>query len=319
VSVAFALSGGANLGPMQAGAVAGLLEADIVPDLLVGSSVGSLNAAFLACRPGRQGVSALREAWIRLRRRDAFRFNFLRAFFGFLGMEDHLVAVDRMRALIRQWIPIERIEDAPLPFAVVVTDALSGEPVVLDQGDPAPALLASAAIPGIFPPVRIGDRWFVDGSLSAGCPVLQAQDLGADVVYRIATGTAPRLRPPRGAVAMAMHSVALLTGKASADHLALARARAAANGGQVIVVPAAQPTAPGPFDFRRSGELFDAAYRHTVTWLSTRGAGPAYGSEETASPICSTPDRTADVGGNGAGIPPVDGPRTPGRPTERKG
>lgn len=321
MTVAFALSGGANLGPMQAGAMAGLLDVDVTPDLLVGSSVGSLNAAFLACRPGRLGVAALRDAWIRLRRRDAFRFNVVRACFGFLGLEDHLVSVERMRTLIRTWIPIERIEDAPVPFAVVATDALTGEAVVIDRGDPVGALLASAAIPGIFPPVQIDGRWLVDGSLSAGCPVLQAQDLGADVVYRIATGTAPRARPPRGAVAMAMHSVSLLTAKASADHLTLARERAAATGGRVVVVPPAQPTAPGPFDFGRSARLFDDAYRHTVAWLGQDRAGPSpdrLAGTESRSPICSASDRNVEVGGPAAGRSPEAGAvPTPDR-SERK-
>lgn len=273
MKVAFALSGGANLGPMQAGTVAALVDAGVEPDLLVGSSVGALNAAFLACRPGKGGVVALREAWLGLRRRDAFRFSLTGALAGFLGLRPHLVSTARMRSLMERWVTAQLIEDCPLAFAAVATDALTGEAVVLDRGAMAPALLASAAIPGLLPPVRIGGRWLVDGSLAAGCPVLQAQDLGATRVYMISAGTAPRTAPPRGAVAMAMHSVSLLTARSGGDQLRLAHRRAAERGGSVIVVPPAQPAAPSPFDFDQGRPLFDLAYERTQSWL--REGAPA--------------------------------------------
>jgi NTE family protein len=70
MTVAFALSGGGNLGPMQAGAVVALLEAGITPDLLVGTSVGALNAAFLSSRPGLSGAHSLVDGWATLRSPD---------------------------------------------------------------------------------------------------------------------------------------------------------------------------------------------------------------------------------------------------------
>jgi predicted acylesterase/phospholipase RssA len=122
--------------------------------------------------------------------------------------------------------------------------------------------------------VCIAGRWLIDGSLSAGRPVLQAQALGADDVYVITTTTAPRQRPPRGAVAVAMNSVALLTARAAQDQLATALLHAAASGGRVLVVPSPQPPAPGPFDFGKSAALASAAYRRTLSWL-TDEAPPA--------------------------------------------
>lgn len=80
-----------------------------------------------------------------------------------------------------------------MPLAVTASDALSGECVVLRSGSVVEAFAASAAIPGLVPAVRLGDRWLVDGSLSANRPVRQAQALGADDVYVITTATAPRL------------------------------------------------------------------------------------------------------------------------------
>jgi len=268
VTVAFALSGGGNLGPMQAGTVVALMEAGIRPDLLVGTSVGALNAAFLASRPGRPGADELMAAWVGLRRRQAVRVSVLGAFGGFLGFRSHLLSDQSLRQLIRAWIPIQRIEDAGIPLAVTATDALTGECVLFTSGPTEDALVASAAIPGLFPTVSIDGRWLVDGSLSANQPVRQAQQLGADVVYVISTRTAARVRPPRGAIAVAMNSVSLVTSRVAREELAEASRVADAAGGRVLVVPTSEPEAPGPFDFRRSGQLARDAYRRTQQWLA---------------------------------------------------
>jgi NTE family protein len=267
MTIAFALSGGGNLGPMQAGSVVALMESGIEPNLMVGTSVGALNAAFLSTRPGITGARTLMAAWSALGRREAVRLNPLAAVAGFLGIRDHLISDQHLRRLIRRWVQIRQIEQASIPFAVTATDALTGEAVVLTSGDVVDSLAASSAIPGLFPPVQVRDRWLVDGSLSANHPILQAQDLGADDVYVITTTTAPRQQPPRGAVAVAMNSVALVTARADRERLAEAMRRAANTGGKVQVVPSAEPSAPHPFDFRGSAALADAAYRRTTLWL----------------------------------------------------
>jgi NTE family protein len=249
-----------------------LVEGGIEPDLLVGSSIGALNAAFYATHPGVAGCEALEGAWTTLRRRDVFPFEIMGLLAGFLGFRDHLVAARRLRELIGLWLGIERIEDAPLPFAAVATDALSGEPVVMTRGDVASALLASSAIPGLFPAVRREDRWLVDGSLSAACPVQEALDLGADSLYVLTTATMARRRPPKGAVAMAMNSVSLVTAKLHRSQLESAARQAEARGGTVWVVPSPEPEAPSPYDFRRSRELVTAGYECTNRWLGGHGA-----------------------------------------------
>jgi NTE family protein len=269
MTVAFALSGGGNLGPMQAGAVVALFEAGITPDLLVGTSVGALNAAFLSSRPGLSGAERLVDAWANLRRHEVASFSPIDLLAGFFGVRDHLLAASRLRALIRKWVEIEVLEHAKTSLVVVATDALSGEAVVLQRGDVLEAVSASAAIPGLLPSVRMGDRWLIDGSLSAGCPVLQAQDLGADDVYMITTATAPRLRPPRGAVAMAMNSVSLVTARSNQAQLEVARLRASQRGGRVFVVPSGEPPAPGPFDLSRSKALTKASYDAATMWLAS--------------------------------------------------
>jgi NTE family protein len=287
MTTAIVLSGGGNLGAMQAGSVVALFEAGIEPDLLVGTSVGAMNSAFLATHPGLQGARALRDAWVALRRAEAVQLDPLLAFMGFFGLRDHLVSAKQLRQLLAKWIPIDRFEQSSLPFAVVATDALSGEAVLVTKGEVGPALAASSAIPGIFPPVSVGGRWLIDGSLSSNHPVLEAQDLGADEIYLITTVTAPRTVPPRGAVAVAMNSVSLLTTRVARLQLAEALRRAERLGGHVHVVPSAEPLAPGPFDYRRSAELAEQAYRRTLQWLSEElhHVGPARSNESVVVPI----------------------------------
>lgn len=288
MTVAFALSGGGNLGPLQAGTVLALVESGIEADLFVGTSVGALNAAFLVTRPGAVGARELVSAWSELKRRDVVRLSPLRALAGFLGVRDHLVSTERLRSLIRRWVELTRIEDAPTRLAITATDALSGESVTMTEGDIVESLVASAAIPGLFPPVAVGGRWLVDGSLSASRPVRQAQDLGARDVYVVTTATAPRHRPPRGAVGVAMNSVSLVTSRIARRETEEAALRARADGGRVFVVPSAQPAALGTFDYRHGGRLAKAAYERTRAWLD---AGPS--PLEPSSPLLEAPDRAS--------------------------
>jgi NTE family protein len=91
-------------------------------------------------------------------------------------------------------VEIDRIEDADVPLAVTTTDALAGDGIVLSSGEVVDSPAASCAIPGLFPPVKIGDRWLVDGSLSANQPVLQALDLALTT----STSSPPPRKPDNG-------------------------------------------------------------------------------------------------------------------------
>jgi NTE family protein len=198
-----------------------------------------------------------------------------RAIAGFIGLSDHLVSTKRLKVIIHEWLGIDRIEEAKVPFAAVATDALTGDIVVMTEGDIASALLATAAIPGIFPPVYREGRWLVDGSLSAGCPAGEALDLGADEVYAFLTTTAPRRKPPRGAVAAAMNTVSLMTSKLQIARLESAEATAAKRGGAVYFVPSPHPEAPSPFDFEHGSNLAASGYARAAEWVRQLAFGSA--------------------------------------------
>jgi len=177
--------------------------------------------------------------------------------------------------IINEWLGIDRIEEAKVPFAAVATDALTGDIVVMTEGDVASALLATAAIPGIFPPVHRGGRWLVDGSLSAGCPASEALDLGVDEVYAFLTTTAPRRKPARGAVAAAMSTVSLMTSKLQIARFECAEATAAQRGGAVYFVPSPFPEAPSPFDFDQGATLAASGYARAAEWVQQLAFGSA--------------------------------------------
>ena len=109
------------------------------------------------------------------------------------------------------WRSLRRSDLSPVPFTVIATDARSGEEVPLAQGPTIPAVLASAALPGVFPPVTINGRGLIDGGVVNNTPITHAIESGATEVWVLSTGYSCGLaNPPQAAIAMAMHSIALL-------------------------------------------------------------------------------------------------------------
>jgi NTE family protein len=181
---AFVLSGGASLGAIQVGMTRALYERGIVPDLLVGTSAGALNAAFLAVRPPTVATTQeLAAVWRALHRDDVFPIDVRTLVGGLANRRDHLVSDRGVRRLARRHLLIERLEDSPVPLHLVAYDALAGEELRLSEGPALDALLASSAIPGVLPPVEWGERLLVDGGVVDNTPISHAIELGADRVY----------------------------------------------------------------------------------------------------------------------------------------
>ena len=133
--VAFVLSGGAGLGAVQVGMLRALYERDIVPQLIVGTSVGAVNGAFVASRP--QTVETARELgeiWRNLHRGQIFPLNPLSGLLGFLGSRDHLVPASGLRQLIVKYSRHQRLEQMPIEFHVVAVDVVTGEELLLSHG-----------------------------------------------------------------------------------------------------------------------------------------------------------------------------------------
>jgi NTE family protein len=177
----FVLSGGGSLGAAQVGAMRALLEAGITPDAVVGCSVGALNAAFLAVDPTPARLGQLEDVWRRLTREDVFGRG--RALLHAVRRDDHLYEPHSLRALVRSWVPLADLGETAIPCHVVTTDLERGQPAWWTSGDPVEVLSASACLPALFPPVRLGDSLHVDGGVTAPVPVERALELGAARVW----------------------------------------------------------------------------------------------------------------------------------------
>src|SRR3954468_21886578 len=269
---AFVLSGGASLGALQVGMLRALYECGITPDLLVGTSVGALNAAFVASRPqSPQTARELGRVWRSLQREDVFPVSMSALVGGVGGRRDHLVPDRELRRLIRRHIELGDLADAAIPLHLVAFDLFEGREVRLSTGSAVDAIAASASIPGIFPPVAIGEQRLIDGGVVNNTPISHAVELGAERIYVLATHeTHSRpARVPTGALDAAIQGLHLLVGcRLGAD---IARYSTEA---ELILLPAPNSGCVQPTSFEHSHRLIADARAATRTAIqrSPRGA-----------------------------------------------
>ena len=197
----FVLSGGAARGAVQVGMMEGLLEHGIVPDALVGTSVGALNAAFLGWRNDRARIQELRARWLRLSTQDIFPGGTMTRMGHLIRRRPYLFSPAALTRLLADWIPTERLEDLPTPVRIVTTPLAGNSAVYHRHGDVHQLLLASAAVPAVFPPVLLPASCgypglHVDGGVSDLVPISGAADLAPTRVF-VLDASVPA-RAPRG-------------------------------------------------------------------------------------------------------------------------
>jgi NTE family protein len=267
MTTAFVFAGGGSLGAVEVGMLQALVEHGARPDLVVGASVGAINAAYYAGRPDAQGVARLAAIWRRLRSADVFPISPLHGLLGFVGLRRSLLDPAPLRALLTRELPYARLEEARLPCRVVATNVLDGSEVVLSSGPVVEALLASAAIPGVFPPVDFGGKHLIDGGVSSNTPLSTAVGLGAKCIVVLPTGFACALtKPPSGAVAMALHALTLLVARQLVGEVLRWQERV-----EIVVVPPLCPIESSPYDFSASAALIERAATSTRSWLASGG------------------------------------------------
>lgn len=182
--LAIVLSGGATRGAFQVGVIDVLARRGIVPDLLVGTSVGAINAAYWAFHPDPDVGPRLLQIWRDAARAGVLPHRPLRIVGNLIASRLH-ERRSLARILERELPGGSRIESAWLPLHVVACNLRTGAAVDLDRGPAVPALLASAAVPGVFPPVVIDGEPLADGGLVANCPIDVARRAGATDVLAI--------------------------------------------------------------------------------------------------------------------------------------
>jgi len=194
---AFVLGGGGLLGAHEVGMLRALTEADIRPDLVVGTSVGAFNGAFVAADPsGAAGLLA--KTWQGDGAGSVFAGSFIARVSTLIRSGTHLHSTKLLADALETFIPAGLIEDLPVPFHCVAANIERAEARWFTRGPLVPAVLASCAVPGVLPPVRIGDEHFYDGGLVHSIPVGRAVREGARTIYVLQVGrietplTAPR-------------------------------------------------------------------------------------------------------------------------------
>jgi NTE family protein len=270
---AFVFTGGGSLGAIQVGMLRVLLSSGVQPDFVVGTSVGAINASYFAGAPNAGGVAMLERIWSGLRRSDIFPLTLASAF-GLLRHPGNFVDPSGLRRMIETNLRYAKLEDTPIPLNIMATNQ-QGLGVRLSSGPAVEAILASTAIPGVFPPVLVDGEALMDGAIAANTPVRLAAELGASRIIVLPTGYACALKePPKTAIGKALHAITLMVNWQLMHEL-----ERIPEGIQVHLMPTLCPLAVSPFDFSASRELIDRATQSSKKWIEdgglTRRALPA--------------------------------------------
>lgn len=264
VTTALVLAGGGSLGAVQVGSLRALVEAGVEFDLVVGTSVGAVNAAWLAGDPTPAGVGELSRIWHGLRRADVFPTNPLRGILAAAGQRRSVVSGGALRSLLTRHLRFERLEEPAIGLHVVAGDVQTGEEVLLSEGPAVDAILASTAIPGVLPPVQLDGRWYMDGGVLNNCPISHAVELGADTVWVLPAGYPCALAtPPNSAIGMALQGLTLLI-----QRRLLEEARHYRDIVDLRIAPPLCPVLTSPSDFSHTAELIERAYSSAQQWLT---------------------------------------------------
>jgi NTE family protein len=186
--IAFVLGGGGVLGACEVGMLKALLEEGIRPDVVVGTSIGALNGAFVAADPRPETAERLEGLWRDMVAGEVFSGSLLKRAGTLAKTRTHLHPYGPLRDMLRASLPVERIEDLAVPFQCVAASIERAAEHWFTEGPLADAVLASCAVPGLLAPVRIGDEHFLDGGLVHSIPVGRAVALGATTIYVLQVG-----------------------------------------------------------------------------------------------------------------------------------
>ena len=308
---AFVLSSGGARGALQVGALKALLERGITPDVIVGTSIGSWNGAVLALDPSERGIEKLLKVWGGLTTSRIL-----------LGWEPHLptaapafagafvvAAIRRatlgypslygdagLRQVFHENLQGMRFEDAKVPFRVIASNLTSGGLTVFGRGPVELALLASAAIPGIFPPVRIAGDIYVDGGALESSSLQAAIDLGARRIFVLDAGydVTPELddelqalvqrlprtskQPNAHALAVVLERTATMMGRYQLDR-AIERVPP---GIETHVIRPTSSMNEAALDFDHAASWINVAYEQAKMYLDRRLPQPEHAQPESA-------------------------------------
>jgi NTE family protein len=175
-----------------------LFEAGVRPDLVVGTSIGAINGAVLACDPTPSGAARLREVWDELAAHDVLGGSLFGRIGELVRTRTSLHSNSALRKLLQDRLPVQTFAETQVRFECVAASVERAQEHWFTEGDLIEAVLASSALPGVFPAVEIDDEHFLDGGLVNSIPIARAVRQGADEVWVLHVGrleeplTAPR-------------------------------------------------------------------------------------------------------------------------------
>ncbi|HEY8678480.1 MAG TPA: patatin-like phospholipase family protein [Candidatus Dormibacteraeota bacterium] len=262
---AFAISGGGARGAMQVGMLRALLEHGIRPDFVVGVSIGAWNGAWLAHRPELEWVERLDAVWRQISR-QTLDMAWWRAARNMVRRRPSLYEGTGLSRLISQHIRAHNFEDLAIPLHAVSIDLTVGTKAIFSHGPLAPAVLASSAIPGIFPPVEIDGHQYVDGGMVDPTGLDTAIELGARRVFVLDSGYAGQLLGPLGS----MNAIVDHTFQVAAQHRTQWTIQQMGRSVEIIHLRPSAGFLRHSMDFGATGSYLEEGYRYTANVLARR-------------------------------------------------
>jgi NTE family protein len=269
--VAFVLGGGGLLGAHEVGMLAALTDRGIRPDVVLGTSIGAVNGALYAAEPSAAGIERLREVWTESE--VLWTGNALRRLTTLARTRTYLQPFGEIRDRLAGMLPVQRVEELQVPFQCVAASIERAAEHWFTEGPLAEVVLASCAVPGVLPPVRVGEEHFLDGGIVNSIPVNRAYTLGARSIYVLQVGRLEQsLKPPRWP-----WEVGLVAFEIARRHRFAHDLHAVPNGVEVHVLPTGGSAAPAyndvsaPLRLRRIAATvqrqMDSAYEASLRYL----------------------------------------------------
>ena len=258
--VGYVLGGGASFGAVQVGMLRALADSDLRPDFCVGTSVGSLNGGTLAFDP--EGApERLTHLWANVTREHIFG-GVLKSAVALAAGKSTVVSNEGLRKFLEHAVPARLFSELLLPHTAMTTDFDTAESVPLREGELIPALLASSAIPGVFPEVERDGRRLVDGGLVANVPISEAVAQGAKTIVVLDCGFSV-LGPQNddSFVSRMTRTLSIMQSEQSRRQLT------SAEGLTVIYMPGPWPVGTRPDSFAKSAELIMKTEQICREWL----------------------------------------------------
>ncbi|MEA2447081.1 MAG: hypothetical protein QOK47_718 [Actinomycetota bacterium] len=263
------LSGGGPLAALQVGALKALSDHGVKPDLVVGTSAGALNATWMAMDPSPEGVKHLERTWRQLRDGDLFPGGRFKASWARMLVKGNRVFENSgLKRIIETSIgQSARFEDLQIPLGITATDLETGAERVFTSGPLYLPLLASSAMPGIFPPIDIEGRLYIDGGVSDNVPIVPAVDLGAKTLYVMnSTSHSRQRRPLARPIDYLLHAFSLARSQRLGLDVAHYRDRV-----KIVVLPTPRLDFFVPFaSMEHTNRLIELAFEHTSKFLEGR-------------------------------------------------